>query len=177
MRRSGLAVSLLLALAISATATTVVRRSLEELARDSALIVHGRAGESFSRWENGLLHTYTRIQVMRTLKGSAAGAVLVKQMGGQTEAYTQKVSGVRHLVEGQEVVLFLRPAKTGEAYVVTGLMQGNFVVRQKNGQKIVSNGAPEVQTYESSTGRVQKHRGAELTLEQLESRIRQAVRP
>jgi hypothetical protein len=176
VRRRGLAISLLLALAISATATTVVRRSLEELARDSALIVHGRAGQSLARWENGLLHTYTQIQVTRTLKGQTAGTVLVKQMGGQTEAYTQKVSGVRHFLQGQEVVLFLRPANTGEAYVVTGLMQGNFVVRQKNGQKIVSNGAPEVQTYESSTGQVQEHRGAELTLEQLESRIRRAVR-
>jgi hypothetical protein len=146
------------------------------MARDSALIVHGRAGESFTRWENGLLHTYTRVQVTRALKGSAAAIVLVKQMGGQTEAYTQKVSGVRHFVQGQEVELFLRPAKTGDAYVVTGLMQGNFVVRQKNGQKFVSNGAPEVQTYEASTGQVHEHRAAELTLEQLESRIRQAVR-
>jgi len=175
VKRRCLPICLMLSLAALAAATTVVRRSLEELARDSALIVHGRAGASSTRWERGVLHTYTRIEVERTLKGSAASTVIVKQMGGRTEAYTQKVSGVRHWIEGEEVVLFLRPAESGDAYVVTGLMQGNFIVRRQNGQTVVSNGVPDAGAREARNGNVSDYRGTELTLEQLEQRIRKAV--
>lgn len=164
-------------LAISAAATTVVRRSIEQLAQDSSLIVHGYAGESWTRWNQGRLYTYTRIQVTRALKGTAAEEVVVKQLGGRTEAYTQKVSGVRHWVPQQEVVLFLRPSVTGDAYVVTGLMQGNFIVRQQDGQKIVSNGVPDAAQYESGTGKVSTYRGTRLTLDQLQQRIQRAVTP
>ena len=167
----------LLALTISAAATTVVRRSIEELARNSVLVVHGRAGESFTRWEGGLLQTYTRIEVIRPLKGSAPQSVVVKQLGGTTERYTQKVSGVRHWIAGQEVVLFLRPGNRGDAYVVTGLMQGNFIVRTRGGQKVLSNGMPDVTAYESGTGKVGQYRGTTLTLEQLEARVQKAVAP
>jgi hypothetical protein len=174
--KSRLAVlSIALLFTMAAPATTVVRRSIEDLARDSALIVHGRAGESQARWEGGLLHTYTRIEVKRALKGSPSGSVLVKQPGGETEAYTQKVSGVRHWAPGQEVVLFLRPSAAGDAYVVTGLMQGNFAVRQHEGRKVLSNGVPDADAYEARTGQVSSYRGTELTLEELEQRVRKAV--
>ena len=160
---------------VTSSATTVVRRSIEELARDSAVVIHGRAGESHTRWEGGLLRTYTRVYVTRALKGAPGQSVIVKQLGGETAKYSQKVSGVRHWVQGQEVVLFLRPATNGQAYVVTGLMQGNFTVREQDGRKVVSNGVPDAAEYEAGTGKVSSYRGSDLSLEQLEQRVRKAV--
>lgn len=175
MRRISAVTMCAVLLTATALATTVVPRSIEQLAQDSSLIVHGQAGESWTRWNQGRLYTYTRIQVARTLKGTAGQQVVVKQLGGRTEAYTQKVSGVRHWSPQQEVVLFLRPSVTGDAYVVTGLMQGNFIVRQQAGEKIVSNGVPEAQDYEASTGEVSEYRGTRLTLQELEQRVARAV--
>ncbi len=159
-------------------ATTVKPMSIEELTSAASMIVEGQAAESWSAWnpQHTLIYTFTRVRVAKTLKGTAEGIVLVKQVGGSAGGYTQKVAGVRPLLDGDQSVLFLRPSEARDGtMVIVGLMQGHFHVEResKSGSVVVNNGVEDVQ--QSTTTGVTEYRGAKLTLRQLEARVRRAI--
>ena len=162
-------------LVAAAHATTVVPIPIEELASRASLVVEGRAVEQWSQWdaEHRLIYTYTRFSIAQTLKGATQSTLVVRQMGGSAGGYTQKVSGVRHWMPGEEAVLFLRPSVASDSTMsVVGLMQGNFrVYRTSAGAATVSNGVPDAS--ELSSGR--SFSGARLPLVELEQRVRKAV--
>ena len=60
-------------------------------------------------------------------------------------------------------------------YVITGLMQGRFTIANSNGKEVATNGESGVTTYDRKSGELQELSGAEMTLQQLESRVKQAV--
>jgi hypothetical protein len=173
---------LFLALAVPALlfGTTVIPMGLEKLASVSTHIVEARAVRSVSQWnaEHTLILTYTNFEVRRTLKGETPHTILVRQLGGTVNGISQRVAGVRHWRPGDEAVLFLQPSSIPDgALVVTGLMQGNFLMRHTpQGQIFVSNGMPEVSEFHAATSEVTSYRGNKLRLEDLESRIQKAVR-
>jgi hypothetical protein len=158
-------------------ATTIEPMSVERLAQESSLIVRGRAGESRVEWDEAgtLMYTYTRVAVAQTWKGAAVESVVVKQPGGSDGRYTQRVSGVRYFRAGEESVLFLKPSAADESYVVAGLMQGNFRVRQANGEAIASNGVSGVRAFDRASGVSREYRGARMTVAELESRVRRTL--
>jgi hypothetical protein len=158
--------------------TTVVPMSVEALTRASSHVVEGRATGSTSQWnpEHTFIFTYTRFEVTRNLKGAAPKEVLVRQIGGTVGGITQKVAGVRHWRAGDEAVLFLQPSPTADGtLVVTGLMQGNFLMRRtQSGQQYVSNGMPEAYQYRAAEG-VTSYRGNTMRLNEIESRVQKAA--
>jgi hypothetical protein len=145
----------------------------------STHVVEGKAVSSTSEWnaDHTFIFTYTQFEVQKTLKGQAPNTVMVRQIGGTVDGITQKVAGVRHWRPGEEAVLFLQPSSTQDgALVVTGLMQGNFLMRHTPaGQTYVSNGMPEAFEYQAAAGEVTSYRGNTMRLEELESRIQKAV--
>jgi len=166
-----------LALAATASATSVVPMSVEELARGAATVVEARAMQNWSQWDERehLIYTFTRFQVSRALKGQAPQTLVVRQMGGSAGGYSQHVAGVRHWSAGEEAVLFLRPsvARDGTMAVV-GLMQGNFIVqRSPQGEATVSNGVPEVSAL-GAAGTMQTFSGSRMRLSDLERRVGKA---
>jgi hypothetical protein len=171
----------LLLLAVSGLlfATTVIPLGVESLTRMSTHVVEGKAVSSTSEWnaDHTFIFTYTQFEVQKTLKGQAPNTVMVRQIGGTVDGITQKVAGVRHWSTGEEAVLFLQPSSTQDgALVVTGLMQGNFLMRHTPaGQTYVSNGMPEAFEYQAAAGEVTSYRGNTMRLEELESRIQKAV--
>ena len=171
----------LLLLAVSGLlfATTVIPLGVESLTRMSTHVVEGKAVSSTSEWnaDHTLIFTYTQFEVQKTLKGQAPNTVMVRQIGGTVDGITQKVAGVRHWNPGEEAVLFLQPSSMQDgALVVTGLMQGNFLMRHTQaGQTYVSNGMPEAFEYQAAAGEVTSYRGNTMRLEELESRIQKAV--
>ncbi len=177
-RRSFLFLSL--AVPVLLYGTTVIPMGVEKLASVSTHIVEARAGQSVSQWnaEHTLILTYTNFEVRRTLKGQTPHTILVRQLGGTVDGVSQKVAGVRHWRPGEEAVLFLQPSSIPDgALVVTGLMQGNFLMRRTpQGQTFVSNGMPEASEFHAATSEVTSYRGSNLRLEDLESRIQKVVR-
>jgi hypothetical protein len=171
----------LLLLAVSGLlfATTVIPLGIESLTRMSTHVVEGKAVSSTSQWnaEHTFIFTYTQFEVQKTLKGQAPNTVTVRQIGGTVEGITQKVAGVRHWRPGEEAVLFLQPSSMPDgALVVTGLMQGNFLMRRTlAGQTYVSNGMPDAFEYKAAAGEVTSYRGNTMRLEELESRIQKVV--
>jgi len=162
-----------------ASATTVIPMSVEKLVGASSHVVEATALQAWSEWnaQHTIIFTYTKFQVTRRLKGQAPTAIIVKQLGGSAGGYTERVAGVRHWRSGEQAVLFLRPSQDQDGTLeVTGLMQGNFMVRQSpSGETLVSNGVPQVSAYEMSSHEVTPYRGSGMRLEELESRVHKAV--
>ncbi len=163
----------ILLLAATVMATTIIPMSVEELARHAEEVVEGQALESWSEWnaEHTLIHTYTRFQVARSLKGASPAVLIVKQLGGTAGGYAQKVSGVRRFQVGEESLLFLRRSAAGDGTrVVVGLMQGNFrIVRAADGQRLASNGISAMQSDHGSVG------SALRPLAEIEARVQRTV--
>lgn len=178
IRSTSLALSFAL-LASICLATTVVPMSIEKMTAASSDVVEARAIDARSAWnpQRTLIHTYTRFEVRRTLKGTAPNVITVKQLGGQADGYSQRVSGVQQFQPGDEAVLFLTPSASNDGtLVVTGMIQGSFKMsRLPSGEVVVSNGVPEVNAFDRHTRETEVFRGARMTLRQLENRVRKAM--
>ena len=174
-------IALLLVLTIPAMlwATTVIPMDVEKLTAVSTHIVEGRALDSTSQWnsEHTLIFTYTRFQVTRALKGEAPATIVVRQLGGTVDGISQRVAGVRPWRAGEEALLFLQPSTIPDgALVVTGLMQGNFLLRRSpQGVTYVSNGMPDASEYRVASGEVATYQGSKMRLAEMEARIQKAV--
>jgi hypothetical protein len=174
-------VALLLALVVAATAssaTTLVPMSVERLTAASEHVLEARALQSWSQWDasHSMIFTYTRFEVLRSMKGGAAQTVVVKQMGGRASGYVVRVAGVRYWHQGDEAVLFLRRSQAGDGtLVVTGLVQGNFRIERSGAEPTVSNGASGVRHFDPESKTVAPFQGKHMTLSELESRVRKAV--
>jgi len=175
MRRLSAALCASVLVAAASFATTVRPVSVETLTAQASMIVHGQAMESWSAWDDQhhLIFTFTRVQVSKSLKGQAQSLV-VRQLGGTVNGITVRASGVRHLLPGEETVLFLRPSEVRDgSMAIVGLMQGQFrVQRSSSGEATVSNGMPDVQ--QLSNGRIVQYNGAHMTLNELEQRVKGA---
>jgi hypothetical protein len=160
------------------SATTIVPVSVERLTTESSHVVEARALSSWSQWnpQHSLIFTFTKFEVSRTLKGQAASSIVVKQIGGSAEGYTQKVAGVRLWREGEQAVLFLHPSPSGDGTLeVTGLMQGNFRMHVAPSGTTVSNGVTGVTSYDAASQQTAPYQGSGMRLEDLESRVQKAV--
>lgn len=135
--RTTFVIGLLLTAGVGLRAAVVPRYSLEELAHSSALIVHATVRGSWVAWdERGLyLWTHYRLEPLETIKGVAAGQVVVSEPGGTLDGVTMLVSDVVQFHQGEEVVVFLY--RNGLGYWrVRGYGQGKFtLVEAKDGVK------------------------------------------
>jgi len=162
-----------------AHATTIRPMTIEQMTQAASNVVEARALNSWSAWnaQHTLIYTYTRVQVVNTLKGSAESYMLLKQIGGSAEGYSQHVSGVRYLAAGEDAVLFLYQNKSEPGtHVVVGLMQGQFrASRTKSGQVLVSNGVPGAEAVQYGSRQVTVYQGSAMTLKELETRVRRTL--
>lgn len=159
-------------------ATTVIPRSVEQLAAASSNVVVGRAVRNWSQWnaQQGVIFTYTEFEVKRSLKGSAPAKVTIRQLGGSARGITQKIAGVRQLQVGEDAVLFLRPSEERDgSMVVSSLMQGHFhISKRADGEDVVSNGVAGASQL-SAQGTFSEYKGSRMTLRQLEERVRKVA--
>jgi hypothetical protein len=112
-------------LAAAASATTLSRLKLEDLARESTAVARLRCLGTTSQWEQGEIWTETRFEVLQREKGALPGIVTVRLLGGHVGHLHSHVDEVPAFRPGEEVYLFLW-AREGEAYQVLGWSQGTF---------------------------------------------------
>jgi hypothetical protein len=123
-----------LLLSLAASATTMLRADLPELAQTSDAIVHGTVRRVESRWsgDGRRIVTDVEIQVTEALKGQtgqAGSTVLVTQPGGRVGDIGQRVSGLAAFAPGEEVVVFLE-RRGKQAFRVSGMVQGKYQVQR-----------------------------------------------
>ena len=128
---SPLFASLVAFLATEALATTMVPRSVEDLARASQSIVRATTLSSHSTWDasHRVIITTVRLRALEKIAGNieAAAEFEVEQMGGIADGIEMTVIGAPSFEAGQEVVLFLQPDAQGHLGVVD-LAQGKLEV-------------------------------------------------
>lgn len=115
----------LLLIAITASATTLSRLKLEDLARESTAVARLHCLGAKSLWDQGEIWTETRFAVVQREKGTLPGIVTVRQLGGHAGNLHSHVDEVPAFQPGEEVYLFLWN-RDGEPYRVLGWSQGTF---------------------------------------------------
>ncbi|HEX7078924.1 MAG TPA: hypothetical protein VF363_10920 [Candidatus Eisenbacteria bacterium] len=133
-----------LAIAATASATTVLKLSLKDLAKKSDAIVLARVDDQVSRYEQGKeIYTYYTLHVLEPVKGAKSEqTITIRQLGGVIDNIASVVPGMPRFQNGEEVVVFLtQKDATGYPWVM-GLQQGKYsVFLDEKGQKRVRNEA------------------------------------
>lgn len=111
----------------------------DRVARESKFIVSGRVESSFSKWDDSreVIYTYATIRVDRYF-GAFAGpdTLVVREVGGTVDGYTQEAIGFPVIRNGERVVFFLADAEDG-AYRIHAYNQGKFLVKERGGVEVL----------------------------------------
>lgn len=153
MVRGMVALAIVAGVAAPASATTLVRSSLDRLAKTNGAVVVGEVLDYNSYWnaDGTFILTDVRLQIADVLKGAVDNdEITVTLMGGSVGDLTTLIIGNPDLVLGQPYVMFLnQETLPGAADVLTvrDLAQGVFDLRMTtDGLKAVNqaNGHPMV---------------------------------
>ncbi|HYC62858.1 MAG TPA: hypothetical protein VEK79_25180 [Thermoanaerobaculia bacterium] len=135
-RRSLILVSLLLALAVPLSASQFKEMSFDEVATESQYIVRGHVVDTWSAWDDSheVIFTYATLRVSRYF-GEVAGpdTLVVREVGGTVDGYTQEAIGFPAIRRGENVVLFLSQWEDSADYRIHAFNQGKYLVRQRQG--------------------------------------------
>ena len=115
-----------------ANATTMIYRSIEELAQRSALVVEGTVtGSETYAGDEGRITTRWTVKVARTLRGQPAAEVRFEQWAGTLGDITTQIPGDARFTQGERVVLFLRGDSPEKMYL-TAMGQAKFTIHGGN---------------------------------------------
>jgi len=116
------------------SAATMVPLSTENLTGESALIVLGDVKQVKSEWgeDKKAIFTFVTVTVRETIKGKASDKTLkIMYEGGEIDGIGMKVSDVAIPEVGENVLLFLKPAKTRQLEIIyknVGKAQGQYKI-------------------------------------------------
>ena len=114
------------------SAAIMVSLSTENLTKESALIILGDVKHVKSEWgeDKKSIFTFATVAVRETIKGKAANKTLkIIYEGGEIDGIGMRVSDVAIPDVGENVLLFLKPAKTKHfetIYKNVGKAQGQY---------------------------------------------------
>jgi hypothetical protein len=102
--------------------------------------VRGHVVDTFSAWDaaHETIYTYATVRVQRYF-GEATGpdTLVVREVGGTVDGYTQEAIGFPMIRQNEQVVLFLSQWEDGADYRIHGFNQGKFLVRNRGGVEIL----------------------------------------
>lgn len=139
-----MALAVLTAMVAPASATTLMRESLDKLVASNRTIIVGEVLDADSHWndEGTFILTDVRVAVTDVLKGRLADRELtVTLMGGRIGDTTTLIVGGAELIPGNAYVLFLNEEDLPgvRALTVRDLCQGAFdLVMTKDGLRAIS---------------------------------------
>ena len=108
-------------------ASTLRQLTLDDLIRQSTVIVRGTVQPGAATLRGSMIFTHYTVQIEEIYKGPAATLIDFGVPGGTLNGITQRYAGTPALIPGQDYVLFLWTSKTGLTQVI-GLSQGLFSV-------------------------------------------------
>jgi hypothetical protein len=135
MRRSLSLITLLLIVsALPLSASQFIEQPFDQIARESDYIVRGTIENTWSAWDDAheVIFTYATVRVSRYF-GETAGpdTLVVREVGGTVDGYTQEAIGFPAIRRGEEVVLMLARWDDGAEYRIHAYNQGKFLVRKQ----------------------------------------------
>jgi hypothetical protein len=129
MRTQLFAVFVVVLLAVPASATTLVRMSLDQLAEAATEIIRGHVVSQQTLWnpEHTRIYTYTTLALEQTYKGNPPSYLVVQQPGGKIGNVHVFVAGTTQFHAQAVYVLFLeRSAADPSKFLLVGMMQGAY---------------------------------------------------
>jgi len=137
-----------------AQATTLMRMSVEKMARTAEMVVRARCVANETGWDAGEIWTVTTFQIEETWKGAPGELITVRLLGGRAGNLTSTVDGAPRFQAGEDVVLFLERTARGDFSVVSW-MQGTFRIRleRKTGEESVEQDAAAFAIYDPDSRR------------------------
>ena len=115
--------------AASASATTLLRMSLEQLTQASTEIIRGHVVSQQTLWnpEHTRIYTYTTLTLDQTYKGNPPSTLVVQQPGGTVGKVRVFVAGTIQFRAQVGYVLFLQRSPADPAkFLPVGMMQGAY---------------------------------------------------
>jgi hypothetical protein len=135
--------ALLLISATVATATTVQKFTLRDLALKSSTIVRATVDDATSSWDQSHkeIYTFYTLRILDHVKGmKGETTITLRQLGGVVDNIESIVPGMPSFRKGEEVVVFLTQKDAAGYPWVMGLQQGKYTVAtDANGKKSVRN--------------------------------------
>ena len=133
MRRSLSLVTLLLIVsALPLSASQFIHQPFDQVAREASLIVRGTVENTWSAWDDSheIIFTYATVRVSRYF-GEATGpdTLVVREVGGTVDGYTQEAIGFPAIRTGEDVVLMLARWEDGSEYRIHAYNQGKYLVK------------------------------------------------
>lgn len=102
---------------------------LDRMAASSTLVVRGRVDATESRAHDGTIYTYATVAVTEVLKGpDSIQTLVVKTLGGATDAVVLHVPDAPRFSIGDEAVMFLAPRPGDSTLYPVALAQGIWPV-------------------------------------------------
>lgn len=122
--------------AMAAEGTTIVLPTDEQLIAKSPVIVDGTVLSTSVVDRGGTIWTDTVLEVARTIKGSVAETITIREIGGILDDRISKLYGSPEFQAGEQVLLFLEPSPRG-GYRTMDLYVGKFTRGETlNGQRL-----------------------------------------
>lgn len=129
IRFVGCALALGLFVAAVASATTLVRLSLDQLTQASTDVLQGHVVSQVSQWNaaHTEILTFTTVSVDQNMKGNTPSTIVVQQLGGAVGNLHVSVPGTVHFFPAAKYELFLQHSSSRTSnYLLVGMMQGAY---------------------------------------------------
>ncbi len=121
------------AMASIPAAAMMLEMDIEQLTKGSSSVVVGKVTDSQSMWKGDEIVTVVTLQIDEVVKGKVGKkTIAVEYLGGQIGDVELVVSDVRIPIFGEDLLLFLLPARDNR-FSVFGKAQGQFSLDTKRG--------------------------------------------
>jgi hypothetical protein len=154
--------------------STLQQLSLEDMIRQSTLIVRGQPQLTYSQFRGSVIYTHFTLQVSKVYKGTAGKQLDLAVPGGMNGGMRQTFAGAPGLANGQDYVLFLWTSKTGLTQVI-GLSQGLFVVAQDAAGNTIIRRAAATESMLNAAGQLVTSSDIQMSLSDLAARIQSVL--
>lgn len=165
--------------ALSLSATTLERLSLDEMIAKSTEIVRGKVTATNASFRgaagrNGMIYTHYTVAVSEHWKGNTGSTVDVAVPGGTASGYRQVFSGSPTLKVGDEFVFFLWTSRSGLTQVI-GLTQGLFSLKtDASGNQVLARDASSEEMIDPASGKRVNAAAVTFGLAELRQRVQRA---
>ena len=139
-RRLLLVTGFLLMLAVPLSASQFIQLPFEQVAGEAKYIVRGTIDQTWSAWDDAheVIFTYATVRVSRYFGETTGPDVLViREVGGTMDGYTQDAIGFPVIRSGEDVVLMLAPWEDSPELRIHAYNQGKYLVRGRAGMEIL----------------------------------------
>ena len=174
--RAAIAATILAALAIPASSTTLARMTLAQMSRAAEVIVRAQCQANATGWDAGDIWTFTTFQVEEVWRGAAPAQISVRLLGGRSGNITSVVAGIPRFQAGEEVVLFLERTPRGDFSIVSW-EQGTFRIRRdlRTGEESATQDTASLATFDPAARRFQAGGIARTSLDLLRAQVNAAL--